>query len=1202
MAQVDSRKIAETVRVLNEHAVNLLSGLYNYVYIFNGDGPGCVIDTMVPEEVSALNRKSEQPRLFTEQPYQAFVKQVLKKFPDVPDTQKNSFAQALQTDARQVLAEIQPIYQLFVDIMEFTEVSISCLLVCDRLVGLNCQQHFRLTDGILKLLCNLVSVHLLMGKLADEKKIVASVFNFLTQYLSPSKMGDMNYGRMASFFAVYDKPIVALQEQLSPMTLCLSTLLQSSITEYMKYGPMSMEQIRKDGVYASGINVKSLTVDEAKIRVIPSFNDFSYTVVIGMLVIPAEYLKTQALSDALKFVLSQNIVFVVFRSEVLNIATEIDVIVKSNSKLSKIKQLISEAHAEGLYKAVQLHSSRREYVKFALKQWVLIVQDSPFVIGYKLPVLLSLMNLAKEELVWYFNHHDKTVGYNLPKFAPKAPNVQQGNDPKIFELMHALTKLKKVLLSQQMVAQEFYSNLMNTHYGPLIDNLVQKLKDTCKLEPTIEMILYSIANKVRDSNILLTFGDLRLDYERLLVHIYSVESSIDPRLVPDFIALMNEIVYRTRFIDETQSIIDENCNLKFSYHFRSLIQEQVNEVLSSYPDIVLCLNSVFIASSDFILNANGYVQKEVDHVSAKSNEWINIQLQNISRSAADYCQAVINYHVSFGNQTLDENGVIFVPDKRDKKTSKKAAQQQIVKPGYESVFRNAAYIGSIPVLRLALINCVDALTALDYFAVFDHLYSPSEYLKDAITMKLRAILMAAPYIQAAPTSPHKDGADEPPFQIKRPSQFLNELNAITDVIQRYCGPQAHGIIRDVLLEQLDLNMARKYFTDVDMNAIKSLPKKPSKKPVAFTGNSDVQSFMVTYVNWYVEYVRDRATYNVAVVSELKKQIVSHSQSTFKAQYYTDLTELIALCQIIGPSGVRIMDERFLHLIFHTLKDVKEYVNANSELLFQLQKNWFIEGRFDDLAKKFKGVDDVLQKSINVGLVLLFRKNLYEALGIAFSNKASAVTSLVGNVYNKYDVNVFNNVEYAALDNLANFIGINDRGDNMVKVAFNMLCKNQMTDQKLFSLLPYLFAVAFKSLVPDLQSNFIVQLEALDNNGHCLAYTVDVMLTYLIALTSPNAESGFIAQVHKEFVQVSSAMLMKNKDSLRADVIRGLYLVVRKFCQLSKYISTDVLEEVFPYAIARAAFGDLGRKQGAQQKVKTSKNAPANTKTEEEVAL
>lgn len=45
-------------------------------------------------------------------------------------------------------------------------------------------------------------------------------------------------------------------------------------------------------MYASGINVKSLTVDEAKIRVIPSFNDFSYTVVIGMLVIPAEYLKT----------------------------------------------------------------------------------------------------------------------------------------------------------------------------------------------------------------------------------------------------------------------------------------------------------------------------------------------------------------------------------------------------------------------------------------------------------------------------------------------------------------------------------------------------------------------------------------------------------------------------------------------------------------------------------------------------------------------------------------------------------------------------------------------------------------------------------------------------------------------------------------------------------------------------------------------
>lgn len=406
---------------------------------------------------------------------------------------KVSGFQTLQTEGKTLSEDLKPHYHVYVDCMEFTESATAALLQCEKLSGLNCVHHHILTDRFFSLLHSLVTVHLWMQDCVQSKKAICACYNYL--YSTENLMVEPHFQRLSAYFAHYEKPLSTIQDTFAGMGIFITTLLQSLSVEFTRYGFMSVEQLRKEGGLLIGNNVKTAAVDDSKFRLMPFFNSYSTYVVISFLCCPQELLKQQMCADILKTVLSQGLGVSHIRSEVLNVVAEFDFVIKSNPKLSKVKNIISESFGTQLARAIQVHHDRREYLRYVLRQLVCLCDDRPFVLGFKFPVIECALSLAREELMWYFNHHDRTVATKFPKSVSKS--AMQPIEPSVTEIMALILQLQDVVIKHHAVVEEFYANLFASHYGPLMENIVIEIMRTNAPSDAVTQVLLDILESVK---------------------------------------------------------------------------------------------------------------------------------------------------------------------------------------------------------------------------------------------------------------------------------------------------------------------------------------------------------------------------------------------------------------------------------------------------------------------------------------------------------------------------------------------------------------------------------------------------------------------------------------------------------------------------------------------------------------------------------
>lgn len=59
----------------------------------------------------------------------------------------------------------------------------------------------------------------------------------------------------------------------------------------------------------------------------------------------------------------------------------------------------------------------------------------------------------------------------------------------------------------------------------------------------------------------------------MIVYFHSQESPMPSAASNDFVALMNEVSMRTRYIDDMNQVLDESASLKFLYYHRTTLNE-----------------------------------------------------------------------------------------------------------------------------------------------------------------------------------------------------------------------------------------------------------------------------------------------------------------------------------------------------------------------------------------------------------------------------------------------------------------------------------------------------------------------------------------------------------------------------------------------------------------------------------------------------
>jgi len=140
------------------------------------------------------------------------------------------------------------------------------------------------------------------------------------------------------------------------------------------------------------------------------------------------------------------------------------------------------------------------------------------------------------------------------------------------------------------------------------------------------------------------------------------------------------------------------------------------------------------------------------------------------------------------------------------------------------------------------------------------------------------------------------------------------------------------------------------------------------------------------------------------------------------------------------------------------------------------------------------------------------------------------------------------------------------------------------------LLMVFVAVSLPKLARGEASYYKPSLEAHANNIHCLAQAINGIASALFTLTG----KGDIEERLKEFLALSSASLLRlgNEGKEDKEAVKNresVYLLLDMIVQESPFLTMDLLESCFPYALLRNAYHAVFKTDPASQVVVNSQS-------------
>ena len=87
---------------------------------------------------------------------------------------------------------------------------------------------------------------------------------------------------------------------------------------------------------------------------------------------------------------------------------------------------------------------------------------------------------------------------------------------------------------------------------------------------------------------------------------------------------------------------------------------------------------------------------------------------------------------------------------------------------------------------------------------------------------------------------------------------------------------------------------------------------------------------------------------------------------FNAEEFTDPTELRALAEMLGPYGIKLLNETLMWHIQSQVTELRKLVLINKEILIALRTNFDKPDVMKELFKRLQNVDSVLQRMTIIG--------------------------------------------------------------------------------------------------------------------------------------------------------------------------------------------------------------------------------------------
>ncbi|XP_043931181.1 nck-associated protein 1 isoform X2 [Protopterus annectens] len=1174
--QPSQQKLAEKLTILNDRGIGMLTRLYN----IKKQG----------QVWKACGDPKAKPSYLVDKNLESAVKFIVRKFPAIETRNNNQQLAQLQKEKSEILKNLALYYFTFVDVMEFRDHVCELLNTIDVCqVFFDITVNFDLTKNYLDLIITYTTLMIMLSRI-EERKAIIGLYNYAHEMSHGTS--DREYPRLGQLIVDYENPLKKMMEEFVPHSKSLSDALISLHMVYPRRN-LSADQWR-NAQLLSLISAPSTMLNPAQSDTMPceylSLDAMEKWIVLGFILCHG-VLNTDATALNLwKLALQVSSCLSLFRDEVFHIhkAAE-DLFVNIRGYNKRIND-IRECKESALSHAGSMHRERRKFLRSALKELATVLSDQPGLLGPKALFVFMALSFARDEIIWLLRHADNVQKKNADDFI----------DKHVAELIFYMEELRAHVRKYGPVMQRYYVQYLSGFDAVVLNELVQNLS-VCPEDESIIMSSFvntmtSLSVKQVEDGEVFDFRGMRLDWFRLQAYTSVSKASLSLADHKELGKMMNTIIFHTKMVDSLVEMLVETSDLsifcfysrafekmfqqclelpsqsRYSIafpllctHFMSCTHELCPEEMSDYPrqGITDVMNTATLNERTSALMRH--------HIGDRSLSLCNMFLDEMAKQARNLITDICTEQCTLSDQLLPKHCAKTISqavNKKSKKQTGKKGEPEREKPGVESMRKNRLLVTNLDKLHTALSELCFSINYVPNMMVWEHTFTPREYLTSHLEIRFtKSIVGMTMYNQATQ-------------EIAKPSELLTSVRSYMTVLQsieNYVQIDITRVFNNVLLQQTQ---------HLDSH-----------------GEPTITSL---YTNWYLEtLLRQVSNGHIAYFPAMKAfvNLPTENELTFNAEEYSDISEMRALSELLGPYGMKFLSESLMWHISSQVAELKKLVVENVEVLTQMRTSFDKPDQMASLFKRLTSVDSVLKRMTIIGVILSFRSLAQEALRDVLSYHipflVSSVEDFKDHIPRETDMKVAMNVyelsSAAGLpceidpalvvalssqksENWDSLIDTTKRSTQPSSLRINAAVPGSWANSenispeeeyKIACLLMVFVAVSLPTLASNVMSQYSPAIEGHCNNIHCLAKAINQIAAALFTI-----HKGSIEDRLKEFLALASSSLLKigqETDKTTTRNRESVYLLLDMIVQESPFLTMDLLESCFPYVLLRNAY-------------------------------
>jgi hypothetical protein len=690
-------------------------------------------------------------------------------------------------------------------------------------------------------------------------------------------------------------------------------------------------------------------------------------ILYGLLLCPSQLARDDVV-ELMKLVVSDGFCLPVFREMSINYHDEIETLfgwfpsktLFPNVKITKYKpkKLFGDLARTTVVNAGQNHKERTSFIVGELTNLWHLFRSCPGLLAPKFSMALSLLSMARAEVEWYLLHHTAEIPTRVKGKSKAAATYELPQFTSLVRLLHDTTAL---LRQQYPAIQRYYTEyLLGADRADLVLQLEavrakfsagspEINKTLSELVPDLDALQAVLGGQAAVPGML---HGLRMKLLRVSAYFTSKNAGSGSLDVPGVKALLARVATVGRhalYVDSTEALVREFASLQQIWWFPAQLSAEFERAM--HMDAMQPHNAVAVVKvvADAEFNLHHMCPEEQKDLGREMVQRAQVMMERLAEVVVQSLTPICNLIERMENTMSPMEAAHRIERK----------QKDYFYPGFESEPANRVTITPLVKHARDLAEMCCGVSRAPEVRVYDCLLRPAAFVRDAMVRAMEKQIRRVCHPEGLSKADSEgagadsgDGGTRPGLgSMLRPTQIVQKLRCFNQAVQQaalHLSISMADLARPVWIKDTFDHAISPVAELLPVNAESQLPEDSLARRMA--------SFYVTMLNsipavndpavsplCYSDFVQAFVRVDPGMVpaaggaaSAAAARLLSGSGG-LQYELYTSPAEMMALCRLIGPQGVRVIDVELLKIVSEQAKEVKRILLTNRTDLRRFQE-------------------------------------------------------------------------------------------------------------------------------------------------------------------------------------------------------------------------------------------------------------------------